>query len=272
MSVTGSQDLADVQNQHDDRCIAIDQVGITDLKYPILVLDRQQDKQHTTASLTMSVCLPHHFKGTHMSRFLEVLTSHRGELTMRTLPGMLRELKQKLDAEKARVEVEFDYFLERTAPVSGAVGLMAYRCSFVGETNGHGDDFVLGVEVPVTSLCPCSKAISESGAHNQRAYISVNVRSECDDAGCPQLIWIEELIDIAEESASSPVYPILKRADERHVTMQAYEKAMFVEDIARNVAVRLQADCRVAWFKLRVLNQESIHNHNAYALIEWHRT
>ncbi|NUQ63145.1 MAG: GTP cyclohydrolase I FolE2 [Pirellulales bacterium] len=244
---------------------------MTDLRYPILVLDRQQEQQQTTATLTMSVGLPHQFKGTHMSRFVEVLAAHRGELTMRTLPAILRELKQRLDAETARVEVSFDYFLERTAPVSGAKALMGYPCSFIGEANGSADDFVLIVDVPVTSLCPCSKAISHYVAHNQRANVEIQVRSERDGEGKPRLIWIEELIDVAEQSASSPVYPVLKRSDERHVTMQAYERPVFVEDLARNVAVRLQADPRVKWFRVRALNQESIHSHNAYAVIQWAR-
>src|SRR4051812_7879080 len=151
--------LVDVQNRKDDRNIAIDQVGVADLRYPIVVLDREQQKQQTTATLTLSVGLPHHFKGTHMSRFLEVLNKHRGEMTMRTLPSILYDLKQRLDAETARVEMRFPYFLERTAPVTGSKGLMDYECSFVGETNCKKDDFVLGVTVPVTSLCPCSKEI-----------------------------------------------------------------------------------------------------------------
>jgi GTP cyclohydrolase I len=205
-----------------------------------------------------------------MSRFVEVLASHQGELTMRTLPAILRELKQRLDAESARIEVSFDYFLERSAPVSGAKALMAYHCSFIGEANGGSDDFVLAVNVPVTSLCPCSKAISQYGAHNQRAYVDIRVRSERGENGSPQLIWIEELIEIAEESASSPVYPVLKRSDERHVTMRAYDKPVFVEDLVRNVAVRLQSDPRVSWFTVKALNQESIHNHNAYAITSRH--
>lgn len=263
--------MIDIQNELDDRQIDIDQVGVSDLRYPITVLDQAAERQSTVASITMSVNLPHHFKGTHMSRFLEVLNEHRGEVTMRTVPAMLRELKEKLEAESARIEVSFPYFLERSAPVSGATGLMDYECWFHGESNGGADDFVLGVRVPVTSLCPCSKAISDYGAHNQRGNISIEVRSCPDGDGKPSLIWIEELVSVAEKSASAPVYALLKRDDERHVTMQAYDNPVFVEDMVRNVAARLQDDARVEWFRVHAVNHESIHNHGAFAKIEWRR-
>ena len=190
---------------------------------------------------------------------------------MRTLPEILRELRNRLDAESAHMEVSFPYFLERSAPVTKAKALMDYECTFAGKANGGKDDFVLGVRVPVSSLCPCSKSISDYGAHNQRGYVTIEVRSVCDRDGRPELIWIEELIDIAEASASAPVYPLLKRDDERHVTMQSYDNPVFVEDIVRNVAIKLQSDHRVAWFKVHVVNQESIHNHSAFAKIEWLR-
>lgn len=263
--------MDDVQNHPDERRIAIDQVGVTDLRCPIVVLDRQFQQQQTVATITMSVNLPHHFKGTHMSRFVEVLNEHRGEVTMRTLPAILQELKQRLQAESARMKVAFPYFLERAAPASGARALMDYECSFMGDLNGAHADFVLGVHVPVTSLCPCSKAISDYGAHNQRGLISIEVRSTTSPTGEPELIWIEELVELAERSASAPVYPLLKRSDERHVTMQAYDNPVFVEDIVRNVAVRLQEDPRVAWFQVHVVNHESIHNHSAFARLEWRR-
>lgn len=264
--------LVDVQNRRDERNVAIDQVGVTDLRYPIMVLDRQQQKQQTTGTLSLSVGLPHHFKGTHMSRFIEVLNEHRGEMTMRTLPSMLHDLKQRLHAETARVEIHFPYFLEKAAPVSGAKGLMDYECWFVGETNCRNSDFVLGVKVPVTSLCPCSKEISDYGAHNQRGTVSIEVRSTRGSDQHPALIWIEELVDIAERSASAPVYPLLKRADERHVTMHAYENPAFVEDIVRDVTVQLRADSRVEWFRVKVINDESIHNHAAFAEVSWCRS
>lgn len=263
--------MHDIQSQADHRNIGIDKVGVCDLRYPIVVLDQKNQSQSTVARLSMSVNLPHKFKGTHMSRFIEILNSHRGEMTMRTLPGILAGLKGRLAAESAHIEVEFPYFLERTAPVSGAVGLMDYQCRFVGEANGAKSDFILSVSVPVTSLCPCSKAISDYGAHNQRGEITIKVKSLGADTGAPALIWIEELIAVAEASASSPVYALLKREDERHVTMQAYDNPVFVEDIVRNVAAKLQEDERLAWFHVRAINYESIHNHGAFAEIEWAR-
>lgn len=263
--------LEDVQNRRDGRRISIDQVGVSDLRYPISVLDREQEKQQTVAHLSLAVNLPHHFKGTHMSRFIEALNEHRGEVTMRTLPAILQDLKERLDAESARVEVTFPYFLERVAPASGARALMDFECSFVGTANGGQEDFVLGVQVPVTTLCPCSKAISDYGAHNQRGYVTMEVRSCRSEDGHPELIWIEELVEVAEQSASAPVYPLLKRPDERHVTMQAHDNPVFVEDVVRNVAMRLQDDPRVSWFRVHAENQESIHNHSAFARIEWTR-
>jgi len=263
--------MIDMQNQSDHRQIDIDQVGVSDLRYPITVLDRAAEKQSTVASIAMSVSLPHHFKGTHMSRFIEVLNAHRGEVTMHTLPVMLRALKARLEAETARIEVHFPYFLEREAPVSGAKGLMDYECWFHGEANGRHDDFVLGVRVPVTSLCPCSKAISDYGAHNQRGQITIEIRTTTNAAGEPNMVWIEEVVDVAETSASAPVYALLKRDDERHVTMQAYDNPVFVEDMVRNVAAKLKEDERVAWFRVHAVNHESIHNHGAFAEIKWTR-
>ena len=263
--------MIDMQNQVDEREIDIDQVGVSDLKYPIVVLDRSLSKQSTVASISMSVSLPHHFKGTHMSRFVEVLNTHRGEITMRTIPMILRDLQERLEADNTHIEVEFPYFLERAAPASGAVGLMDYECWFRGEAKGDDNDFVLGVRVPVTSLCPCSKAISDYGAHNQRGHITIEVRSVLSEQGDPTLIWIEELVEVAETSASAPVYPLLKRDDERYVTMQAYDNPVFVEDMVRNVAAKLKSDERVAWFRVHAVNHESIHNHGAFAEIRWDR-
>lgn len=263
--------MEDIQSQSDDRRFAIDKVGVSDLRYPITVLDRRNEIQHTIASLTLAVSLPHHFKGTHMSRFVEILNEHRGEMTMRTIPEVLHTMKGRLEAETAHIEIRFPYFIERAAPVSGALGLVDYECFFIGNSNGKSDDFILGVRVPVTSLCPCSKAISDYGAHNQRGYLTIEVRSRAGGDGRPTIIWIEELIEAAESSASAPVYALLKRADERHVTMQAYDNPVFVEDMARNVAVKLRADDRVAWFRVQAVNHESIHNHSAFAQLEWSR-
>ena len=265
-----SDDLEDVQNHSDERQIPIDQVGVSGLRYPIFVLDRAHQRQETVATVSMSVGLPHHFKGTHMSRFVEVLNEHRGEVTMRTLPAVLHDLCKRLDAESARVELAFPYFIERAAPISGAAALMDYDCTFIAETKDGMDDFVLRVGVPVTTVCPCSKTISDRGAHNQRGVVSVEVRG-ATHSGASEFIWIEELIELAEQSASAPVYSLLKRPDERHLTMHAYDHPVFVEDVVRNVAHHLQADERVAWFRVACVNQESIHNHNAFAKIEWSR-
>ncbi len=264
--------MIDIQNHRDERGIALDQVGVTNLRCPIVVFDRERERQNTVAYLTMSVNLPHHFKGTHMSRFVEVLNEHRGEITMRTLPGILEELKRRMEAQSARLEVRFPYFLEKAAPESGVRALMDYECSFIGEYNGGRDDFVLKVEVPVTSCCPCSKAISDYGAHNQRGVITIEVRSASGQDGNPAVVWIEELVEIAERSASAPVYPLLKRADERHVTMKAYDNPVFVEDMVRNVALLLRQDPRIIWFRVTAINQESIHNHGAFAKMEWNRS
>lgn len=253
--------LFDVQRIPDDRGIEIDKVGICDLKYPLVILDKAHGRQNVTARISMSVSLPHNFKGTHMSRFLEILAIPRETLTLKLLPLVLGELKVKLSAESAHMEIEFDYFMTRRAPVSGLEAPMDYHCAFVGEMNGMDTDLMLRVTVPVATLCPCSKHISDYGAHNQRGYITMQVRSS-------EMVWIEELVEIAEKSASAPIYPLLKRVDERHVTMQAYDNPVFVEDVVRNVALRLMGDVRVASFEVRAENQESIHNHSAFAVVK----
>ena len=270
-TTNASPEIVDVQARSDDRGIAIDQVGVCDLRYPVSVLEPDGGMQQTVATISMSVGLPHHFKGTHMSRFIEILNRHRGELTLRTLPSVLRDLEQQLDAEAAQIEIRFPYFLERVAPVSGSTGLLDYDCTFVASVNEGKDDFILGVEIPVASLCPCSKEISDYGAHNQRGRVHLRVRSRLNACGNPRLVWIEELVELAERAASSPLYPVLKRPDERHVTMQAYDNPRFVEDILRNVASSLMADDRLAWFVAKIVNHESIHNHDAFALLEWSR-
>lgn len=263
--------MEDVQKRPDSRGIHLDRAGISGLRYPIVVLDRERERQTTIATLKMSVAVPKESKGTHMSRFVEVLNEHRGEVTMRTMPTILRRVLEHLEAEAARIEARFPYFMEREAPASGAKGLMDYECHLVAEAADSGDDFVLGVTVPVTSLCPCSKAISEYGAHNQRGLLTIEVRPTRRSDGSLELIWFEELVDIAEKSASAPVYPLLKRADERFVTMQAYDNPVFVEDMVRNVAAKLREDARVRWMRVHALNQESIHNHDAFAEMCWER-
>jgi GTP cyclohydrolase IB len=262
--------MEDVQSRPDERGIALDLVGVTGLRHPIVVLDRDLGKQETVADVTLAVDLGADVKGAHLSRFLEVLEEHAGEVTQHTIPAILADLRRRLGSDRARLEVSFPYFLTRAAPVSGARGTMDYQCRFEAEAGGEGIDFMLTVRVPVTSVCPCSKAISDYGAHNQRGFITMAVRTAKapDDAG---LVWIEELIEVAESCASSPVYPVLKRPDERYVTMAAFDNPVFVEDMARGVAARLQADDRIDWFSVDALNDESIHNHAAFARLNWSR-
>jgi GTP cyclohydrolase I len=261
----------DVQNVRDFRNITLDEAGIKDLMYPVTILDRERERQRTVASISMSVELPHHFKGTHMSRFVEVLSRHDRDLDGRTIPAILKELMKVLEARAARMTLSFPYFVEKEAPVTGAPAKMDYLCTFRGTSGPEGEDFMLSVRVPVSSLCPCSREISSYGAHNQRGYITMDVRSCPDDTGMPRMVWIEELIDIAESSASSPVYSLLKRPDERFVTENSYDNPVFVEDMVRNASAALMEDPRIAWFQVTAESQESIHNHTAYARFEWSR-
>jgi GTP cyclohydrolase I len=252
--------MIDVQKQKDTRNIDINKVGVKGIKYPIVVLDRSNKTQPTVATVSMYVDLPHHFKGTHMSRFVEILDKYRGEMTVNNMPEILLEMKEKLEAETAHIELEFPYFIEKEAPVSRARSLMDYHCSFSGSIHTE-MDFVLGVQVPVTSLCPCSKEISRFGAHNQRSHITVRVRSR-------EFVWLEELIEAVEQSGSCDLYSLLKRDDEKYVTEHAYQNPVFVEDIVRNLAQRFRDDERITWFTAEAENFESIHNHSAYAFIE----
>ncbi|MFQ3667550.1 MAG: GTP cyclohydrolase FolE2 [Fimbriimonadaceae bacterium] len=252
--------LADIQNSQDERNIAIDKVGVRGVQYPIVVLDRTEERQHTIGDFTLTVNLPHHFKGTHMSRFLEVLNEHQKEVTVASIPKILARLKEKLSAESAHIEVFFPFFVEKKAPVTGKSGMMPYRCGFIAEANGS-LDFVMVVEVPVTTLCPCSKEISEYGAHNQRGVVTVKVRSN-------DHVWLEEIIDLIEASASCSLYPVLKRPDEKWVTETAYQNPRFVEDMVREVALRFNRDDRIVSYEIEVENHESIHAHNAYAYLK----
>ena len=258
--------LPDIQATKDTRGIDIDQVGVSDLRYPIQVTDRHGKPFPTVATISMSVHLPHHFKGTHMSRFIEVLSKHEGEVTSRPLPDILHDLRERLHAEEAHIEVAFTYFVTKKAPVSGAEAKVACDCVLIGKSSSGADDLTLRVTVPVTTLCPCSKEISDYGAHNQRGNVTIEVRPKRKGSGC-ELILIEDLVDIAEKSGSAPVYALLKRTDERHVTMQAYDNPVFVEDVVRNAAALLRADARIDSFSVRAVNQESIHDHNAFAVI-----
>jgi len=252
--------MQDIQNQPDYRKIAIDKVGVKDIRYPIIVLDKKNKFQHTIASVNMYVDLPHHFKGTHMSRFIEILNEHRGEITVKNFPEILEKMKKRFNAETAHMEVEFPYFIEKAAPVSKAKGLMEYRCRFRGSLSGK-KDFILEISVPVTTLCPCSKEISRKGAHNQRGVVKVALRFH-------GFIWIEEIIKVVEMSASSPVYSLLKRPDEKYVTEHAYDNPRFVEDVVRDIASRLEKTKSIIWFSIEAENWESIHNHSAYAYLE----
>ncbi len=268
------RELIDMQAQQDDRGIALERVGVRGLRSPIVVLDKEAGEQSTVAELSLSVDLPPSAKGTHMSRFVEVLDEHRGEFTMRTLPALCADLRQRLGADHAQVTARFPYFIERVAPASGAKSLMDITCEFQGEVQGDHSTFTLTVEVPVTSLCPCSKAVSDYGAHNQRGILTISVRGDAANNGAgstENLVWIEDLIAVAESSASAPVYPLLKRDDERFVTMQAYDNPVFAEDMVRNVIAQLQQDERVHWVHVLADNHESIHNHSAFAETTWTR-
>lgn len=253
--------LADMQATPDPRGVPLRHAGISRLRYPMVVWDRDENRQHTVGTFKLSVDLPHNVKGTHMSRFIEALEARDGELSLETLPELVDDLRSRLNAERADVEVEFPYFVRRTAPVSGKRSSLETKAWFHGTADGERSAvFTLGVEVPVMTLCPCSKEISRYGAHCQRSYLTLKVRSR-------ELVWIEELIAIADASSSSPLYPLLKREDEKWVTEHSYENPVFAEDLVRNVAVRLIEDPRVTWFSVEAENQESIHNHNAYAAV-----
>ena len=258
-------EIADVQGSADTRRIAIDKVGIKDIRHPVRVRDRSEGEQHTIATFSMYVFLPHNFKGTHMSRFVEILNNHEREITVESFNEMLTEMAQRLESEAGHIEMAFPYFIGKRAPVSGVESLMDYQVTLIGEVkNGTPLSFVR-VVVPVTSLCPCSKEISEYGAHNQRSHVTVTAR-----AG--EFIWIEDLIEIVEQEASCELYGLLKRTDEKHVTERAYNNPKFVEDLVRDVAGRLNADDRILAYTVEAENFESIHNHSAYALIERDKT
>jgi GTP cyclohydrolase I len=252
--------MPDLQKSRDERNIAIDKVGVKDIRYPIVVLDRSKVRQQTVARINMYVDLPHHFKGTHMSRFIEILNQHHGEISVERMDQILADMKKHLEASCAHLELEFPYFIEKSAPVSGARSLMEYQCRMAASL-GEAYDFVLGVTVPVTSLCPCSREISSRGAHNQRSAVKVEIRYR-------EHVWLEELISWVEACGSAPVYALLKREDEKALTEQAYDHPMFVEDVVRAVTETLTAIPHITWFRVECENFESIHNHSAYALVE----
>ncbi len=253
--------IPDVQATPDSRKLAIDKVGIKSIRHPMKIQERSGNVQHTIAMFNMYVGLPHHFKGTHMSRFVEILSAHEREITVETFQVMLREMVEKLEAEEGHIEMAFPYFIEKAAPVSGVKSLMDYEVTFIGEIRGKNQSFTLKVLVPVTSLCPCSKKISARGAHNQRSHVTVSAQLN-------DFVWIEEIVDLVEKQASSELYGLLKRPDEKHVTERAYDNPKFVEDMVRDVAAVLNLDERIDAYVVESENFESIHNHSAYALIE----
>lgn len=253
--------LEDKQSEPDHRKLRIDKVGVRGLRFPIQLRDKAHSVQNTIATIGMYVDLPKEFKGTHMSRFLEVLNAHGNLIHVENIPDILRAMQHKLKAKTAHIELEFPYFLEKRAPASGLVGLMDYTARFTATACGNEMDFVLTVIANVTTVCPCSKAISRHGAHNQRSTVTLQIRST-------KSVWIEDAISIIEDSASGELFSLLKREDEKFVTERAYENPVFVEDLVRNIALRLNAHPDVTWYKVEAENFESIHNHNAYACIE----
>ncbi|HUW98727.1 MAG TPA: GTP cyclohydrolase FolE2 [Acidiferrobacter sp.] len=257
--------IADVQSSADSRHIAIDKVGIKDIRHPVRVKDRSQGEQHTVALFNMYVELPHNFKGTHMSRFVEILNHYETEISVESFQDMLAEMAHRLEADAGHIEMTFPYFVMKTAPVSGVRSLMDYQVTFSGAIRAGRSVTTTRVVVPVTSLCPCSKEISDRGAHNQRSHVTLSVRTN-------QFVWVEDLIDLVEKRASCELYGLLKRPDEKYVTERAYDNPRFVEDTVREVASALNADDRIDAYTVESENFESIHNHSAYALIKKDKT
>ena len=265
MSQETKTPMEDVQSSQDTRQIPINKVGIKDIRHPVRVADRAGKEQNTIANFNMYVNLPHNFKGTHMSRFVEILNNHEREITVKSFKEMMVEMTERLEADSGHVEMSFPYFVNKTAPVSNVQSLMDYDVTFIGDFIDGNNNFTLKVLVPVTSLCPCSKKISDYGAHNQRSHVTVT-------ATVKDFMWIEEIIDLVEQEASCELYGLLKRPDEKAITERAYDNPKFVEDMVRDVAARLNADERICAYIVESENFESIHNHSAYALIEKDKT
>ena len=256
--------IADVQGSSDNRNLTIDKVGVKDVRHPIIVKDRSGWEQHTVANFNMFVELPHNFKGTHMSRFIEILNQHERETTVQSFRSMLPEMIEHLDAHKGHIEMSFPFFLQKKAPVTGVESLLDYQVTLTGQVSQSTVTTEIRIVVPVTSLCPCSKEISNYGAHNQRSHVTVSVRSSA-------FIWIEELIETVETQASCELYGLLKRPDEKYVTEKAYDNPKFVEDLVRDIAGQLNQDQRINGYTVEAENFESIHNHSAYAQIHCER-
>lgn len=253
--------MKDVQNQRDERNIPIDKVGIKNLRYPITVRDRREGRQPTVATINMYVDLPHEYKGTHMSRFVEMLHLLQPEISLKKFSVILDQMKKHLHAASAHIEVTFPYFIEKKAPISQSPGLMDYICRISGSSNCNDEiDLISEVNVPISSVCPCSKEISREGAHNQRGEVQLQTRFK-------RFIWLEDMIELVESCASCEVYSVLKRVDEKSVTERGFANPKFVEDIVRDIAAKLNQDDNIIWFSVSAENFESIHNHSAYAHI-----
>ena len=261
MTVHCETPIADVQSSEDTRQLPINKVGIKDIRHPVIIRDRSGGDQHTIACFNMYVNLPHNFKGTHMSRFVEILNQHEREISVKSFKDMLKEMAERLEADSGHIEMSFPYFVNKAAPVSGVQSLLDYDVTFIGEINNGKHSTTLKVLVPVTSLCPCSKKISDRGAHNQRSHVTLTVKTN-------GFIWIEDLIDIVEKTASCELFGLLKRPDEKYVTEHAYDNPKFVEDMVRDVAAQLNKESRITAYIVESENFESIHNHSAYAMIE----
>ena len=257
-------DMKDVAASNDPRGIAVQRVGVKDVHLPILVRRKSGEFDSALARIDFAVSLPHQFRGTHMSRFVDILFQWRQKPISKPEVGdMLKEACERLGAEHARIDVSFKYFMNKRAPVSGSESALDYDCKFEGVLDGDSYILTTVVEVPVTILCPCSKEISAEGAHNQRAIIRACIRSRPD-----AMVWIEDLVTMLELQGSAEIYPLLKREDEKFVTEAAYANPKFVEDVVRGVVAMLRADDRVTWFQVECESMESIHNHTAYAFQE----
>jgi GTP cyclohydrolase I len=251
--------LNDVANEPPAAQIPIDRVGVKGVRLPVRVLDREREHQDTIATVDMFVDLPAHFRGTHMSRFVEILYGYRDNVNYRTMAYLLREMVARFDAARAHIAIAFPYFIEQAAPASAEKSFLEVRARFLGDYVDR-YRFSLGVTVPVANLCPCSKEIAAAGAHNQRGDVYVELESR-------HIIWIEEVVAWAEEAASTPLFALLKREDEKAVTEAAYARPRFVEDVVRHVADILERDRRVASYRVECTNYESIHQHDAFATI-----
>ena len=261
MNNTNKSKLKDVQSSYDSRGVDIQKVGVKDVEIPLVVQRKDSDNQSVYAKARVSVNLPKNYKGTHMSRFMEVLNEwSQKKLLSEDIKGFLKQVKQKLSASSAEVKFNFKYFVKKSAPVSKITSQQGYACSFKGVLDGTDYKFYLGVKVPITTLCPCSKEISEYSAHNQRALVSVVISYPETEQ-----IWLEDLIELIEKCGSCEVYPLLKRQDEKYVTEKAYNNPKFVEDVIRDIVLKLRKNELINDFEIEVEAFESIHNHSAWA-------